>query len=286
MIIYEILEKPTKNSLYVGKSTKYNNNEEFQESSYWGSGKCIKNVVKKHGTKNLERKILEKGIRTLEKLKKREEFWIKEKNTLWPNGYNLTDKSGGGDNISNHPDKEKIAKEHSKWMKTFLLTSEGRYWKEKQRKKIKYFLSTPEGNKWRKKQKEKQEYFLKTPEGIKWRKDHSEKLKGRFGGKKSPHWGKPRTKKQKIEISTTLKNYFQTIKGKKEKEKMRERNKGDKNPAAREVVLISPDGIPHPMKSYRQFCTDNNLLNSAICAVLKGKHKHHHGWTGRYLDAK
>ena len=58
---------------------------------------------------------------------------------------------------------------------------------------------------------------------------------------------------------------------------------GDKHPCAREVVLISPEGVSHQMKSYYQFCLNKKLSSGSICSVLKGRYKHHKGWTGYYV---
>lgn len=272
MIIYEIIDKPTNESLYVGKSTKYDNNEEFQKSDYWGSGKYLKNVIKKYGTENLERKVLEQRIRNLEKLKEKEEFWIKEKNTLYPNGYNLTDKSGGGDNISHHPDNKKIRKKMKDNHADFSNKNNpnyGNFWTNKKKKeeseKKKHFYQTLEGKKLAKEHSEWVKHFLQTQEGDKWRKKHSE------------------------EHSEKMKYFYSTLEGKKKKKAQSERMTGSNHPLAREVILISPDGVPHQIKCYKKFCEDNKqygLSYYGIYNVLQGKQKQHKGWTGYYLGGK
>ena len=61
MIIYEIKRKPTQEK-YIGYSTKFNSNEELQNSEYWGSGTYIKRAVKEHGKESFEKKVLLKNI--------------------------------------------------------------------------------------------------------------------------------------------------------------------------------------------------------------------------------
>jgi len=89
MIIYEIKNK-INGKVYIGQ---HSSNE---LGSYYGSGKLIKNAIKKYGIENFERNILER-CSTKNELNKREKFWIKEKNSL-VNGYNLTEGGTGGDN--------------------------------------------------------------------------------------------------------------------------------------------------------------------------------------------
>jgi len=109
MIIYviknKIVEKP-----YIGYSTKFNSDEEFQKSKYWGSGTCIKNAIKKYGKDNFERKVLIKNIFDFEELKRYEILWIKKKNShISLDGYNLT---WGGDGNTNPTEetKQKLSK--------------------------------------------------------------------------------------------------------------------------------------------------------------------------------
>ena len=261
MIIYEIDNKITNKPLYVGKYSKCDSTEEFQKSKYWGSGKIIKNVINRYGTENLEKRVLERGIRNLEEIKEREEFWIKEKNTLYPNGYNLTDKSSGGDTFTNNPNKERIRKEKKD--------------------------------------------FYQTLEGKKQAKEHSLKMKGKkrpeITGPNHPNFGKVGywAGKKRPDISERIRNKNHPFFGKKRPD-ISERMigpknfnwgkgyliKGSKNPRAREVVLISPEGVLHLMKSYKDFCLKHNLNPEHICEVLQKKKNNHKGWTGYYMDKK
>jgi group I intron endonuclease len=75
---------------YVGYHATNNPNDK-----YLGSGKLIRSAIKKYGSKNFSKEILE-IINENCSWEEREIFWIKEKNTKYPNGYNLTDGGEGG----------------------------------------------------------------------------------------------------------------------------------------------------------------------------------------------
>jgi group I intron endonuclease len=87
------------NKIYVG-SDKNNN------PNYYGSGKILCEAISKYGKENFYKVILEK-CNTLEELKQRESFWIKQlKSNVRGVGYNISDGYFGGDVFTNHPNKE------------------------------------------------------------------------------------------------------------------------------------------------------------------------------------
>ena len=91
MYIYCITNKVT-GKQYVGQCV----HSVDDSSNYYGSGIYIKSSLKTYGKDNFIKEILEE----LEEpnkahLNEREMFWIKEKNTKFPNGYNLTDGGEG-----------------------------------------------------------------------------------------------------------------------------------------------------------------------------------------------
>ena len=88
MYIYKIRNK-INNKLYVGQTVK-NIFERFNEHCYKVSNcRFLKKAINKYGKENFEIGLVEVCSSLIE-LDSKEEFWIKELNTLAPNGYNLT----------------------------------------------------------------------------------------------------------------------------------------------------------------------------------------------------
>lgn len=77
---------------YVGQTVRN------KVKNYYGSGKIIKQSIKKYSIKNFKRETLECCNNRFE-LNKREKYWIKKLNTRVPNGYNLTE---GGEGMSGY----------------------------------------------------------------------------------------------------------------------------------------------------------------------------------------
>jgi len=91
---------------YVGDHTTSNLNDE-----YLGSGKYFQNALKKYGKQNFKKEILE-HFNTKEESFNAQEKYIKEYNTLIPNGYNISIKGGYGipGSFLNEDTKNKIRK--------------------------------------------------------------------------------------------------------------------------------------------------------------------------------
>lgn len=99
-------------------------------------------------------------------------------------------------------------------------------------------------------------------------------------------------------ISKIKKEYFKThdgtMKGKhhilKTKEKISKTIikkgicKGENNPNAKLVILISPKRKEYKVFCYKLFCEKYHLDRGYICRVLQGKQKQHKEWTGYYSE--
>lgn len=141
MQIYKIINL-INNKIYVGKDQ---NNKE----NYFGSGKLIKQAIKKNGLKNFKKEILEYNIKNKDVLCKREKFWIKKLNSQNPNiGYNISSGGEYGDTFTNNPNKEIIRKKLSKsckgnkngfYKKTLLECWINKYGKENADVKMKIY---------------------------------------------------------------------------------------------------------------------------------------------------
>lgn len=132
MIIYKTTNL-INNKIYIGKDKNNNPN-------YLGSGKILRQAIKKYGKINFKKEILEICI-DKEYWLDREKYWIKYYNAI-DAGYNIAVGGNGGDTISNNPQKENIAKEHSRKMKLAL------YNKNKARGKTKLYIKKKDNPDW------------------------------------------------------------------------------------------------------------------------------------------
>lgn len=134
MIIYCVRNK-INGKCYIGLSTHYNTNEEFQKSNYWGSGKYLWNAIKKYGLGNFERWVILKNIFNLTELYRYERLWIFKKKTKIPVGYNLN--NGGMGNIGctrtkewkNSISRSLIGKKHTRESIDKMRATKERYFK-------------------------------------------------------------------------------------------------------------------------------------------------------------
>jgi hypothetical protein len=99
MIIY-CIQNLINGKKYIGQSSRFNSNEEFQKSNYWGSGKYIRSAINKYGLENFKKWVMIKDIpytvKGFDELNHYEILWISKLKTKQPQGYNITD---GGDGI-------------------------------------------------------------------------------------------------------------------------------------------------------------------------------------------
>lgn len=81
--------------MYIGQHKIYPN-EAFRR--YMGKGIAIREAIKKYGKDNFDKEIIE-YIEDDEKhnyVSEKEKFWIKELNSMSPNGYNISPGGEGG----------------------------------------------------------------------------------------------------------------------------------------------------------------------------------------------
>lgn len=97
MIIYLVTNILT-DKQYVGMT----NRKENGLDKYWGSGKLIKNSIKKYGVENFTKEVLQYCFDWKE-TSDAEIYWIQKLNTLVPNGYNII--PGGKNFITSDSDE-------------------------------------------------------------------------------------------------------------------------------------------------------------------------------------
>lgn len=139
---------------YIGDHSAYDLNCAYTKR-YIGSGTGIKNAVKKYGKENFKRDILEFFL-TKQEAYNAQELYIKKFNTLYPNGYNNSQKGGYGvTGLSSKEKSIKLSKIHKgktisekhknairEFMKTFKHTEETKQKMRKPKKnKEKYSIS-------------------------------------------------------------------------------------------------------------------------------------------------
>lgn len=78
------------NKIYIGQTMRQNSDD------YLGSGTIIKRAIKKYGSENFKKEIIQ-TCESKEELDIQEKFWINELNSIRPNGYNICDGGQGGD---------------------------------------------------------------------------------------------------------------------------------------------------------------------------------------------
>jgi hypothetical protein len=92
------------------------------EDNYLGSGLLLKKAIEKYGIENFKREILE-FCENIVHLNEREKFWIAELNSLDKSiGYNIMKGGDGGDNYTNHPNKEQLSINFSKAQKGKIIS--------------------------------------------------------------------------------------------------------------------------------------------------------------------
>ena len=118
---------------YVGKHT-YRGKDSF-DKNYLGSGYLLKRAIKKYGKDNFIQEILEYNS-SKEENAEREVFWIKELNTLVPNGYNI-DKGGTGGGVY-------LSSENSKFIQLYTWENYTDEERNERIEKMKNGLKRPE----------------------------------------------------------------------------------------------------------------------------------------------
>jgi hypothetical protein len=103
MQIYKIINC-LNSKIYIGKDTS-------SDPNYYGSGVIINRAIKKYGIENFTKEIIDTAEAKAD-LAEKEKYWISFYNSTDKEiGYNIGEKSSGGDNFTYNPNKENI-REH------------------------------------------------------------------------------------------------------------------------------------------------------------------------------
>lgn len=95
-IVYGVHDR-INNIWYIGQSKRSFHQRYYRYSDWWNysHNEYLKRAVNKHGIDNFSIYIFEYSVKTLEELNSLEEAYIKQYNSIHPNGYNF---NAGGDN--------------------------------------------------------------------------------------------------------------------------------------------------------------------------------------------
>jgi group I intron endonuclease len=276
-IIYKATNKEQK-CFYIGYSSKgLDSRKQSHQYDCFRLEKKSKfyNFIRKYDWDNFTWEILAVHS-TKEELPEAEKYWIKKQKEEFVN-WKCLNSTDGGDGLLN-PTKEireKIGKGHkgkplSKEIKNKLSTS------------LKGRLIT-------------QEHAKKISTALKGKKYSFERIKNMVEGRKkrNPNYGNPNPPKIKIkkpprDISGSKNPNFgiKWTQEQKDAQAKRQLGKftGEKNPRARKVILISPNGVEYNLPCYKPFCEQHKLNSSGITMVLRGQINQYKGWRGRYLE--
>lgn len=273
MNIVYITENLITGKKYVGSHTTNDLND-----NYLGSGQALKLSIKKYGKNNFKRTTL-KECETILEARDLEAYYIKEYNTLSPNGYNISPKGGILFGLSCHSEetKNKIG-----------LKSKKRLESQEERDKISL----------RFKGKTYEElYGIEKSNELKLKRKYIFDIYNPIKGKKkedNPNFGSKRTEESKRKMSNSAKDKPKSEKHKKSlsiawekrkiehphsKETLEKMSKSmlGKN-AKNKYKLIDTNGNEFITNNLTQFSLQYNLQRTILSNVASGKRKHHKGW--------
>ena len=185
------INEETRKHIDTPEKLLYNRWKGHIQQSNYNPKDYFHHAIRKYGPDNFQGRILaEFNAGSIEEIKKlvdqAEQYFIEEKNTLAPNGYNL---QKGGFSPSFHPETCK-----------------------KMSRKKQVFLNTDKGRKWIKNCSDSQLLYFQTEKGLEQAKKHSENIKELY----------KTTPEIKTNISNSLLQYFDTPEGKIQIEKQKQ----------------------------------------------------------------
>ena len=271
-------------NLITGKKYVGSHTTENLEDNYLGSGNALKLSIKKHGKENFIRTII-KECESIIEARELEEVYIKEYNTLSPNGYNISPKGGILFGLDCHSEETKIK---------IGLKSKKRFENQEERDKISL----------RFKGKSYEDlYGVEKSNELKLKRKQIFDIYNPIKGKNkedNPNFGSKRTEETKNKISESNKNKPKSEKHKKSLsnawkkrkiehphtkdtlEKMRISMLG-KN-AKNTYKLTDINNNEFIVKNLTLFAKENNLTHSLLIKVSKGTRNHHKGWKCEKLN--
>lgn len=277
MYIYKTVCK-SNNKIYIGKCIRSIN----ASKRYIGSGVLLKAAIYKYGIENFEKHIIEE-CNSIEQLNLKEKYWITYFNSTNKDiGYNIAVGGNGGDTISNHPKKDLIAKNYSKWNSL--------YWtKEARNKRSLMYIgkNNPFYNKTHTDNVCKQISSSKTEKQLS--DDHkrkiSESILNLYKNGKTVNV----TNQMRIDASKRMIEYNTSEKKKNFDIELKTKMKGENNPSSKMWQFTCVNGNTVFIKgSFQKFCKEHNLSIKSMRLIACGKRKNMYcnNWTVKELLTK
>jgi len=186
--IYMIRNK-VNGKCYIGQTRR--KKVEFRWYQHKNRPGIMKSAFDKHGVENFEFSVICE-IPT-EELNAREILEIRERNTLYPNGYNL--ESGGNTNVITHPETRKKMSEANKGKKN---PNFGKTHTEETRKKMR------EAQKGKKASEETRKKLSEAQKGKKATEETRAKISDATKGENNPNFGKKASEETRKKISEAM----------------------------------------------------------------------------------
>jgi group I intron endonuclease len=260
MQIYQVKNKIT-NKSYIGKSKNYL--ERFKvhiKNANLKINRRLYDSINCHGVEHFELVLVEDlGEVSRQVANEREAYWIKELNTVIPNGYNMTGGGDGGNTLEDWDDERK----KMLW-ETQAERRTGSKRSEEQKKRMSISATRREAEKTTEEKarisaalsKINKERGISPPDWTKWKKGQV----GAFTGKK--HTSDAKKKLSEARLGLTYTDIFGEVGAQVEREKRRLRWMGSNNPNS---VDYSED---KKLKTLEIVTLDNNVKMNTIAEIV------------------
>ena len=282
-----LITDTTNNMKYTGKH-HYNKEGEL-DPNYHGSGVIIKNIYKKRPETLKEEYI--KTCYSEEEMCSDEQYYIKFYNTLWPNGYNLTE--GGEGEIPCEETRRKLSesrsgeknpmfgKHHSDETKQKIgKVHKEKHISEETKKKL---SSALKGRIMSDEHKQKiREASKDRHHSEESKKKMSETKKGLQSGDKHPMFGKHHSEEAKKKMSLARKGKPAHNKGVPMSEEQKKKLKNGKT--SKKVLQFTLSGEFIREWPSTAECERNGFDSSFVSSCCRGKYKSAYGYIWRYKE--
>lgn len=235
---------------YIGQTKNLKRRRKEHKNNKNCGCRLFNSAIKKYGFDAFNEEVLEREL-TLEDANFLEEFYIREQNTLSPNGYNL--KYGGNNHMWNADSIIKMKETMSGEKNHFYGKQHSEETKNKNREAHlgkKSFCFGKFG-------KEHPSYGVKVSEERK--REISKFMTGRYIGENNPMFGRVGELNPMFGIC------------------------GENSIHAKKYIVIFPDGHEEFVHGLNKFCKEYKLDTSSMIKVAKGKNTTHKGFKCEYV---